>query len=126
MWLSGRKLSVVGLSAPETSASVPVSAIPANAIETALGSWPSEAPCRISSDVASHGIAVKARVGAHAQRRRAVVVAQEARDLGRRIGEAGDLGDGRLGPFSLRLERRDAGVEIALPAPRHDARAAPP
>ena len=47
------------MSAPETSASVPVSAIPAKAADTALRSRPSDAPCRISSDVSLHGMAAR-------------------------------------------------------------------
>ncbi len=54
-WLSGRKFSVVGLSGPETSASVPVSAIPAKATLAALRSCPSEGPRLSSSAVSAQG-----------------------------------------------------------------------
>src|SRR5262247_2394939 len=43
-WVSGRKLSVVGLSEPEVSISVPVSAAAPNACDTATASLPSEGP----------------------------------------------------------------------------------
>ena len=87
-WLSGRKLSVVGLSAPEISASVPVSAMAAKATLAALRSWPSEGPWLISSEVSRPGQAGEARIGADAQRRGQVVVAQVAGDLGRDVRRA--------------------------------------
>ncbi len=45
MWCSGRKLIVVGLSGPDSSASVPVSAMPDSAWLTPARSLPSEKPC---------------------------------------------------------------------------------
>ena len=53
----GQKASVVGLSGPETSARVPLSATAAKATLTASDSFPSEGPRKISSAVAPQGIA---------------------------------------------------------------------
>ena len=110
------------MSAPETSASVPVSAIRGEGdddrVEVVAVRWPGgDLERRLAPRQGG-----EARVGAHPHRRRAIGVAQEARDFGRRVGERGDLGDGRLRPLRLRLEGRDAPVGVALAALRHDAR----
>ena len=60
----------------------------------------------------------EARVLAHAQGRRAVVVAQEAGDFAGNLRERCDLGDARLGALGFGLECRHAGAAMEGRLPR--------
>ena len=57
---------------------------------------------------------------AEAQRRRQVVLAQVARDLGRHVGGGRDFGDRRLDALGLGLEGREPFGRLALAAARND------
>ena len=124
MWLSGRKLSVVGLSgAGDERERARLGDRRRRRSLTALRSCPSEAPCRISSAVAPQGIAARRGVGAHAQ-------ASPGRLLSRRkrATSAGNVGRASATSATLAWTRSASALNVAtrassvaLPALRHDA-----
>ena len=122
-WLSGRKLSVVGLSGPETSASVPVSATAAKAALTALRSSPVGSARANSSAVVAPRHGGRARIVAHAQGRRQIVVAQNSA-RSRRERRRGSATSATLAwtrcASALKVASRAAGSPCA--ARRHDRR----
>ena len=80
---------------PDSSARVPLSAMPPNARESPLTSPPAEAPTETSSVVCMPRHRGKSRIGSHAERGGQIAVAQETRHLGRHV-----RGSRRRGPRS--------------------------
>jgi hypothetical protein len=121
MWVSGRKLRVVGLSGPEIKTSVPVSATPAKAhdSEDFVGG-----PGRAGLDLEAGGAfgprqPGEQRILAVAQARGQIVAPQVVGHQLRDVGGRPCILDGRLDRLGLGAEQLDLAGRIEAGAPWH-------